>query len=185
MTLEDVFAKLSSHLIEGLMFHDQLSNYFGFLSLCGYEECHKYHYLSESLSYKRVNEYYLKHYNKLIREDKPNNPATIPQSWYKFTRQDVDTNTKKNAVQAGFTKWVTWERDTKSIYEALYKELVNLGNIDASLFVADLIRDVSEELVEAEQYLTDLETDGYNISDIIIWQSELVHKYTKKIAKLL
>lgn len=185
MTLEDVFAKLSSHLIEGLMFHDQLSNYFGFLSLGGYEMCHKYHYLSESLSYKETNSYYLKHYNKLIREDKPNNPSTIPQSWYKFTRQDVDTNTKKNAVQVGFTKWVTWERDTKSIYEALYKELITLGNIDASLFVADLIRDVSAELVEAEQYLTDLETDGYDISDIIVWQSELEHKYHKKIAKLL
>ena len=184
MTLEDVFARLSSHLIEGLMFHDQLSDYFGFLSLRGYETCHKYHYLSESLSYKNTNSYYLRYYNKLIREEKPNNPSVIPQSWYKFTRQDVDITTKKNAIQAGFVKWVTWERDTKSLYEALYTELVNLGNIDASLFVADLIRDVSEELVEAEQYLTDLETDGYNISDIIIRQSELAHRYNKKIAKL-
>ena len=185
MTLEDVFSKLSSHLIEGLMFHDQLSNYFGFLSLNGYEMCHKYHYLSESLSYKELNSYYLKHYNKLVKEGKPTNPSAIPQSWYKFTRQDVDTNTKKNAVQAGFTKWVTWERDTKNIYEAMYSELVALGNIDASLFVAELIRDVSEELVEAEQYLTDLETDGYDISDIIIWQEELIKRYRKKIHKLL
>ena len=39
---------ISNHMIEGTMVHFQLSQYFGFLGMKGYEKCHKYHYLIES-----------------------------------------------------------------------------------------------------------------------------------------
>ena len=35
MTVEEIFSDLSKHMIEGLMAHSQLSDYFGFLGLEG------------------------------------------------------------------------------------------------------------------------------------------------------
>lgn len=33
MTLDEIFSELSAHFIKGLMFHDQMSNYFDFLHM--------------------------------------------------------------------------------------------------------------------------------------------------------
>ena len=40
MTVDEIFSKLSGHMIKGLMIHDQMSDYYDFLSLRGYKRCH-------------------------------------------------------------------------------------------------------------------------------------------------
>ena len=48
MTVEEIFSKISQRMIGGLMFHEQMSNYYDFLNLRGYKKCHEYHYLEET-----------------------------------------------------------------------------------------------------------------------------------------
>ena len=64
MTINEIFSQLSQHMIKGLMMHTQLSDYFNFLGLKGYSQCHKYHYFEENNNYKQLCDYYLNHYNK-------------------------------------------------------------------------------------------------------------------------
>ena len=52
MTSEEIFSHLSSHMIKGLMIHDQLASAYKFLNLCGYSKCHEYHYFEESRTYR-------------------------------------------------------------------------------------------------------------------------------------
>ena len=68
MTVDQIFSEVSAHMIEGLMIHSQLSDYFNFLGLKGYAKCHKYHFFEESCNYKKLSWYYLTHYNKIIAE---------------------------------------------------------------------------------------------------------------------
>ena len=75
----------------------------------------------------------------MISEQIPDTSSVIPQSWYRYSRFDVDINTKKNAIQTGINKWVNWERDTKKFYESMYKELINIGEVDAAIMVSKLI----------------------------------------------
>ena len=55
MTIDEIFSQLGAHMVEGLMIHSQMSDYFGFLGLKGYQECHKYHYFEENANYRRLN----------------------------------------------------------------------------------------------------------------------------------
>ena len=44
MVVEDIFASIANRLLLGSMIHEQLINYYDFLNLYGYKECHKYHF---------------------------------------------------------------------------------------------------------------------------------------------
>ena len=163
------------------MTHSQLSDYFYFLGLDGYGKCHKYHYLDENINYKKLNYYYIHHYNKLIEETPFKNPSVIPSTWYQYSRQDVDKNTRKDAIKTGFNKWVEWEIKTKTLYETMYQELININEIAAAKELSNYIKDVDEELAMAQQKLLELTAIDFNISDIMQEQKALYKKYTKKM----
>ena len=181
MTVEEIFGSLSAHMIKGLMIHDQLANYYDFLGLHGFKRCHEYHYRKESASYRELCGYYINHYSKLTPDLPIDNPNTIPESWYRYTRQDVDANTKKKAVKDGLEKWVSWETETKSLYQNMYDELLDIQEVDAAMFIGCLIKDVSHELKHAERKQLCYSAVGYDIGMIVSEQHRLHKKYKKKI----
>ena len=180
MTIEEIFGKISAHMVEGLMLHSQMAEYYEFLGLDGYSQCHEYHYLCESRSYHKIIIDYIKCYNKLLPVSAAEDPGIIPASWRKYARTDVDTNTKRNAVKTGLEKWVTWERESKQLYEQMYQELMNLGEIATAQKILDLVKDVSEELKVAEQYHLNKRATDYDIVDIIEEQECKKDKYDSK-----
>ena len=68
MGVEDIFSQLVEHMIQGIMIHSQMADYYNFLGLKGYAKCHEYHFFSENIGFRRLSWYYLKHHNKLILE---------------------------------------------------------------------------------------------------------------------
>lgn len=184
MTVDEIFSNINAHMIEGLMVHSQMSDYYNFLGLEGYHKCHEYHFFKESHSFKKLNDYYFKHFNKIIMEMPTNNPNVIPQDWYKYNRQQVDVATRKNAIASATAKWVTWEKDTKVMYEKMYQELMLQDAISTAIFIKELIKDVDEEHAIACQKHLELKSIDYNISDIMMEQKEIKHKYNKKIKNM-
>ena len=184
MTIEEIFSQIAAHMVEGLMMHSQMSDYFGFLGLKGYQECHKYHYFEENCNYRKISNYYLCHYNKLILEGSAKNPNIIPESWYKYTRQDVNTPTRKSSIQTGFEKWIKWERDTKKLYEKFYQELMILNEVASAIELKKYIVDVDYELAEAIQKELELKAIDYDMSLIVDLQKEKYEEYADKIKEV-
>lgn len=184
MTVAEIFISITKKMVEGLMFHSQLSDFFCFLGLKGYAQCQKYHYFEESCNYKKFGEYYLTHYNKIVAEDRFSNPNVIPKDWGKYTRADVDPSTRKTNIQVGFEKWVSWETEVKQEYEKLYKELINLNEVAAATELQKYITEVDEELASATQKWLELKAMDWNICDIIDEQDHYYKKYSKKIKSL-
>lgn len=152
MTCDEIFKKIINHMVEGLMVHEELSNYYLFLGLPKYAKCHEKHYFSENKTYKKFYNYYITTYNKLIPNIRVSVPEVIPQSWYQYVRQDVDMKTKQTAVKSGLEKWVEWEQDTYVLYQEMYKELIALNKVHDAIIVKELICDVKEELDNITQY---------------------------------
>ena len=167
MTTAEIFAKLKAHALEGLVFHDEMARYYDFLALDGYKECHEYHYAEESNAYRKLCSYYMNHYHRFIPTLPMERPDVIPQSWYNYSRQDVDAGTKASSVKTGAGKWVEWEKKTKQIYEEMYEELVSLDEIAAADFIMCFIRDVDNELKYATTKHLALEAAGYDIHFIL------------------
>lgn len=184
MTVDEIYSQISNHMISNIMKHEQLMNYYNFLGLSGYKKCHEYHYISETLSHIKLCNYFVTHHNMLVPESKVENPKTIPENWYKYTRQDVDGNTKKNAVKNGLTMWVDWERETKELYERMYQELMNIGEVASAMFLRKMICGVDKELAKAEKYQLTKEAVNYDIGHIIGEQHAKHEKYKCKIHNL-
>ena len=184
MTVDEIYSEVIAHMIKGLMVHDQLANYYDFLGLCGYKRCHQYHYLEESRSYQKMCSYVINHHNKLVQQLPVEDPKVIPDSWYRYTRQDVDNNTKKNAVRNGLNVWVDWERETKELYEKAYKELMDMNEIAGACRIKCLIKCVDHELKKAEKYQLNKKAVDYDLIYIIDEQHDMHCKYKEMMKHL-
>ena len=183
MNVEEIYRDLSSHMLTGVMVHEQLSDYYDFLNLHGYKRCHEYHAKLEMKSYRKLHRYFINHFNRLIEEDVFQNPDVIPSSWYRYTRQDVDTNTKRNAVKTAIEKWVSWEEESKTLYEKMYKELMDIGEVAAANKISCLIHDTDCELKWARRKHINLVASDYSIAYILGEQDHLHDWYKKKMEK--
>ena len=181
MTVEEIFSKLAEHMIKGMMFHEQAANYYHFLSLKGYKKCHEYHFYSETCGYRCLQHYYLDHYNKLIKLGPVEDPNVIPDSWLKYSREDVDASTKSKAVKEMVKKWVDWEVETKKLYQESYKELLDLGEVAAAMKIGCYIKDVDKELKCAMNKHIKLQTLNYDIGGIVGEQDWFHQHYDEKI----
>lgn len=173
MTIEEIFQKLSAHMKVGLILHDHIANAFSFLNLQGYSKDHEQHFFEESKNYRHLQNYYLGHYHKLIADNPIEKSQVIPISWYKYTRMDVDINTKRTAIKDLIKKWVDWEKETKDLLETSYKELYELGEIAAAIEIQTFICDVDDELRQAQELQINLESMNYDMPQIIAEQSNI------------
>ena len=181
MTIEEIFNKLAHHMKEGVMFHGELARAFDFLGLEGFAKMHNYHQCEEKQGYLCLIHYFSCHYHKLIQLEEIPTPKIIPDTWYKYTTMDVDISTKKSATKDMMDKWVTWERDTKKLYQEMRQALYTLGEVAAALKLDCYIKDVDDELIHAEKKKIKLETLNYDISTLISWSNSFKHKYKKKL----
>lgn len=178
MAVETVFMELSEHMLKGLMFHEEMANYFAFLCLEGYSYCHEHHYEEESKSYRKVTNYYITHYNRLVaKRGGLESPRVIPATWYGYDRKAVDANTKRNGIKDAIQAWIDWENDTKELYEEKYIELCNLKEVAAALFIKQFIEDVDCELKEAETEMLNLMAINFDMPYIMGEQEELKEKH--------
>ena len=181
MNIGEIFAMLSARLVEGMMYHDQMSRYYGFLGLFGYRAMHDHHYQEETDGYRKLNAYYSDHYCKLIPNKRVADPKKIPEGWLPHSRRDVDLSTKKKAIQTGAEGWVEWEVETRSIFMKCAKELFDSGEMASYAEVMEYVRDVDCELSEARKELLILESTGYDLSFIMDRQEAIKEDCLTKV----
>ena len=163
MTVTEIFTQLSSHMVKGLMVHEQLANYYDFLGLDGFRREQEEHFIEESKNYRELCHFYSSHYNHLIGMDKVENPKLIPESWFKYSRFDVDPSTKRNGVENGFKEWKNWETNILGLLERSYKELLNMNEIAASVYLKKMIERVESELQEIDCKILLLKATDYDL----------------------
>lgn len=181
MDVKEIFSRVINHQVEGMMFHNDMTNYFDFLCLCGFKRAQKYRFNCETKEMRKTTAYFIETYNMLPDEITFERTDVIPSSWARYSRQDVDPNTKAHAVEDAFTKWVKWEDETKTLYEGMATELHNLGEVDAYEYMARLSEDVSRELKCAQKLKLKLEAVNYDMCAIDAVQMELHEKYKKRM----
>ena len=177
MTIEEIFSKLSAHGVEGMMIHAQLSDYYDFLNLHGYKRLHEYHFIAETKAHRKLQRFFINRYNKLIPDSRIDSSSVIPETWYKYTRQEVDKSTKRSAIEKGFSEWLKWETETRKLYNDMYIELDDMGEITAAEFVCDMLRQVDKEIKYAERKKMELEAVDYDMVFIAEKQHKLHDKY--------
>lgn len=184
MTMTEIFSRIGTQLVKGMMVHEQLMKAYMFLGLNGYAACHEYHHLSETKAYISVCKYVTDHFDMILNTDDSFQgiPDIIPKSWYVNTRDKVDASTRMQAMEEALNTWIDWEENTKKLYEDLYLESMKL-DVPASEYVKSLALDVEEEIVYAKKELLVKRSMAFDIVSIMEEQDETERFFRKKIRK--
>ena len=187
MTVEEISSLVAQRLLQGSMNHQSFAKYYSFLGLEGYKLFHEYQYYDQSCTYLKFTFYFLEHYDRLIPKFSTETLSTfpiIPDNWYSYSRQDMDTNTRRNAVKNGLEKYVHWEKETKKIFEDMYIQYMNITQISLALKLKDYIENVDKEIKKAELCLLQISSTDYDMPTVISQQDKLKKKYGKKLEQL-
>lgn len=167
MNVDEIFTKITNHMLYGALYHKEISKTYDFLGLYRYMKFHMNQSIEEMREYLNVVHYYSSYYHKLLVSDAIEQFTIIPNNWYKYNSFVLDNATRKSAIKDLMNKWISWEQETKILYQKSYKELYDEGEIAAAIEIARLIKEVSEELKGAERELIELEAIGYDLPTII------------------
>ena len=182
MNAVEIFSRMATHMVKGMMTHEQLMNAYLFLGLHGCAACHEYHYIKETESYISLCKYTAEHFDSIIGTNQPINdiPDIIPKSWYASTRDKVSHETRLQAIEEALTEWINWEESAKSLYEESYSLLVT-SDLAAAEFVKKLALDAEDEIVYARKELLDKRSTGFDMSYIMEEQDTMFRSFRKKI----
>lgn len=180
MTVSEIFSRINAHMVEGMMLHDEMANYYDFLGLMGFKRLHEYQFFKESAEMRGISRYYTNHYNMLIKKSEINYQTNIPSTWYNYNRKQVDSGTKRNAIKSAMEKWCAWELETKKMYESMYSQLCSMNEIAAACKVKELIKDVDMELKRADRLHIKLQSMDYDLITIVLMQDKMHEHYDEK-----
>lgn len=185
MTIEDIFSQINNRMIEAEMLHSQMAEFYDFFGyLNGFKRLHEYRMFDEICERRSLVRYYINHYNRMIKNEMPENPDVVPQSLYSMNRYNLNGNSKtliKNSVE----KWRDWEIETKEMYENMYYEAMQLKEISACTKIKELVCGVDEEVKNADRLCLKLNAMSYDLSNIALIQDEMHDKYKEKTEKVL
>ena len=167
MEISEIFSELSAHMVKGIMVHSQMADYYRFLGLTSYADCHEKRFKKESQEWRKLCKYYIKHYDRLIEETRIDNPNIIPSEWYKVKRWDVDINTMRKAVEKGLDMWVLWETGAKKLYSDTYRRLMDMGEVATASFIDKILCETDDELAMAKSYVQKKRMVNYDAGHIV------------------
>lgn len=187
MPFEEICKLVAQRLLQGCMNHEQFANYYDFLGLEGYSVFHEYHFFEQMFGYRQFITYYIDHQDKLVQDFSPSSLSSfniVPDNWYGYTRDDVDTNTRRNAVKSGLEKYIRWEKETKKFLEDMYSQAIQQGFISISIQIKKHIKSVESQIKHANKTYLEIKATEYDMPTIVAKQDYLIKKYTKKLRQI-
>lgn len=152
MTYTEVFQKISSTFIQGIMFHSQLMEIFYYLGLNTYGDFHKKQYKDESKNYLKLIKYYSTHYGLILPNTPIETQKLTPISKLEgMERNELTSANEKILIYDCFDYWFNWEWGVKNTLQNMYNELIKINEAAAAIFISDFIKDVDEELAEVKR----------------------------------
>lgn len=183
MYVIDDLSRMASHMIEGVMIHEQLMNVYLFIGLYGEAVKHKSHYIAESQNYADLCEYCMKVYGVLVNASIKSAaiPSLIPKSWLSSSQFDLDYETRIEILKSADNEWIDWETKTLDLYNEIYSHLITTSCSSSSEFVKKYILEVENEVIEARREKLEHSAVNYDMPFIMERQKKRERSYNKEI----
>lgn len=167
MSICEIWSKICTHQVTGLMYHFQFADMFYFLGLNNLGKDQECHYREESDSLRKNHCFVLSHHNKILIHKHAEGVDLIPSAWSKYTVGDVDKSTRKNQVASIFESWMNWELKTKELYTEMYHSAKEQYALADACRIKEMILDVEEELVRIHQCVNKLKMCEYSTESML------------------
>lgn len=184
MTCIELYSQVNKRLTTALMMHANMSDYFNFIGLHGFEKMHEHQYHAESIEKRKLNKKVLDAHNKLIPEIGHDKVDVIPSDWYKHTRMDIDDAVLPKFVRTALKTYREWEEETKQLYSDVCHVLFSKGMMVDYNIMNGYLMDVQCELKKLYRLCEQLNGVGYDVVYIVEMQKEVHDEYDEKMKHL-
>ena len=151
MNVHDMFAELSSLLVEGMMIHSQLADFYLFLGADHMANIHEDYLLDDTCLWRNIVRYHITHFGSLVPEDRIDTPHIIPDGWYTATVDDVDDETRERAMTFGKSTWIEWASRVQEKCADYYRTLVDDDDGATAMRIKKCLCEIEDELSDAER----------------------------------
>ena len=162
MTVYEIWGKVCSHQVTGLMYHFQFADMFYFLGFDNLGKAQECRYESESAALRENHRFVLKYHNKVAMHKHAEGVDLIPSTWAKHVKSDVDKSTRKNQLANVFDTWLAWETQTRDLYSEMYLEAKKQHAIVDACRLKEMLLDVEEELAHVRDSINKLKMHEYS-----------------------
>lgn len=183
---KEVYPHIAEIKAQGILFHQEMVDYFDFLNLSGFRRLHEYQMIKEANEWMELRHRYIKILNELMPDittyEMPK--RYIPEGWRRASRSEVNKNILQKAVQSALVSYGTWEKYVaKECGKAAAKMREYNCEVDAEYF-SKLACCSMCEIEKLEKIMLRLNICDYDIVYILDCQKKMHKKYKKKIEKM-
>lgn len=175
MTRHEIFTILANRMVGAIMIHTQLAQLFAYIDLMPDARRHEQQLQEETHGLSELNKYYSQHHHAIIISDNPPQIDILSMGILKKPNYDLSPDDKIRIIQYGNKEWVDWERQSKIIYEDAYKNLIDISEVASAEFITRYVRDVDQELRDAERL--------YRVRDTIDWDLPTLYDKQARLKK--
>ena len=145
---------------EGLMYHDEMVDYYTFLNLGVLKDVHKKQTKEELSNLRKTKCDFITTFC-VLPIYAATDPKIIPPDWKTKTTADVDEPSLKVLIKSSLNDYLNWEEQTCEIYKQAAAVLKENMNFPLYRKVCDLIEEVENEKLKAKNLMTEAITCGY------------------------
>lgn len=175
MTVHEIYTALNNQMVGAMMMHTQLAQLFTFIDLLPDARRQEQQLLEETHGLVELNKYFSQHHHTLAIADNPPQIDIFDLNVFKKETGELTPEDKIELIRYGMNKWIEWERESKIMYEDAYKTLIDLSEVASAEFITRYIRDVDQELRDAERL--------YRVRDAIEWDLPTIYDKQARLRK--
>ena len=175
MTEQEIFTILANRMVGAIMIHTQLAQLFAYVDLMPDARRQEQQLQEETHGMSELNKYYSQHHHMIVIADDPPQINILNMGILKKPNYELSPDDKMRIIKYGMKEWVDWERQSKIVYEDAYKNLIDISEVASAEFITRYVRDVDQELRDAERL--------YRVRDAIDWDLATIYDKQARLGK--
>lgn len=179
-----LYSEIERHMVKGIMFHNDMSDYFNFIGLHGFKRIHEYQFYDEEIGRRKLCRKVLDMHNILIPHNKVEIEKYIPDDWYNYTRMDIDDSVIPKFVKNAWMMYKHWEEETKDLYTGIAYAFYEKGMLCDYELIKEYLHDVQIELKKIYRMCERLNIIAYDVVGISEMQDKIHDEYKSKLKNL-
>lgn len=154
MDCQEYMISIIKRQTEGVVYHENMTDYYRFLCLDSLKELHCCQSMEELKTLQETKDCYAKIY-LAIPHFEMENTTLIPDEWYNKTSMDVTKGAIKSLSKESLYHWLDWEKETLGIYKECAQHFKENMAFHQLKIVKKLMKCVAAEICEIECLITE------------------------------
>ena len=161
MDCKEAMLNIIRRQVEGVMYHDEMVDYYTFLNLNVLKNVHKKQTKEELSNLQKTKSNFIKIFG-ILPVYTATDPKVIPTDWEMKTAKDIDELSLRVLIESSLNDYLDWEEQTCEVYKNA--ACILKDNLHFLLYrkVCSLVEEVENEKQKVKNLIAEATTYDYN-----------------------